>query len=355
MKTSGWLLLLFLLLSSRGFAQPDNLDWFFEFNATGFAFDGASYWAVDPLDKKFRQFESPANEPYHPFPEDHAAWHTMGDNMFSEEIWIFRYALSGDTLIDDVAYRKVVELADTLINDPANTFFAAIRENDQKQVFVRFPGFEEALLYDFGLEINDTIWFDIGGGLCYDGFGFWEETHYKVVVAIDSLMLENGEYRKSWTLTTEYGAPTTWVEGIGSIDWYGLFNPFISAYALCGDNYQFVCFKHNDTVLFLDNPYCESCFCDFSSSVPALDSHQASFFEVFPNPSEGVLSLRLTASLPGPCYIELYDMAGQSILSALPFDGDCTLSLEHYPRGLYLIRMLDGRGRPLQTRKIVLK
>ena len=52
----------------------------------------------------------------------------------------------------------------------------------------------------------------------------------------------------------------TWIEGIGSIEFYGLFFPLLSDMTLCGDFYQFACFKHNDTTLYLDNPNCERCF-----------------------------------------------------------------------------------------------
>ncbi|MEE4177140.1 MAG: T9SS type A sorting domain-containing protein [Bacteroides sp.] len=341
-------------IASSTDGENQSMEYRLEFNATGLAFDGESLWAVDPLEKKIRQLESPDNGPYHPFPEDHAAWHTMGNNMFSGEIWSFRYAASGDTLIDEGTWTKIVEMGDTLISDPGNAFFAAIRENDRKQVFALIPGFPEVMLYDFSLEVNDTIWYELGGGLCYDQMGFWETTHYKVVLAIDSVMLETGEYRKSWTLGSENAGITNWVEGIGSIDWYGLFNPLVSDFSLCGDSYQFVCFKQDDTPLFLDNPYCETCFCDPASSIPGAGD-EGRMLEVYPNPSRGEISLRLSRTLPGPCYIELYDMAGQSILSAFPFHGDCTLSLGQHPPGLYLIRLLDKNGRTLQIRKIVLQ
>ncbi len=94
------------------------------------------------------------------------------------------------------------------------------------------------------------------------GLSLWEENHYSIVVATDSIMLETGDYRKTWTLTGMSGT-NTWIEGIGSISWFGLFTPLVIAFSDNGDQYQFACFKKDETVLYLNNPYGEDCFCGF--------------------------------------------------------------------------------------------
>lgn len=137
---------------------------------------------------------------YHPFPMDNAAWNTVGDNSFSGNIWHFRYAVFGDTIINEMVYSKVYEMYDSTILNPNSTYFAAIRENDDKQVFCLIPGFEETILYDFGAEPGDEIIYPIGGALCEDGIAFWETTHIKTVSSVSTYQLENGESRKNGVL-----------------------------------------------------------------------------------------------------------------------------------------------------------
>ena len=227
---------------------------------------------------------------YHPFPMDNAAWNTVGDNSFSGNIWHFRYAVFGDTIINEMVYSKVYEMYDSTILNPNSTYFAAIRENDDKQVFCLIPGFEETILYDFGAEPGDVIIYPIGGALCEDGIAFWETTHIKTVSSVSTFQLENGESTKKWSFN-EF-LQDEWVEGIGSIKWYGLFNPLISDITLCGDNYQFACFKQNDTTLFLDNPNCNRCFCDNLTANTPNQLETGNLIEISPNPVQERFKLR---------------------------------------------------------------
>ena len=80
---------------------------------------------------------------YFPFPDSNAAWNTVGHNIFSGFQWNFRYAVYGDTTINSVEYHKVYKMFDSTFLNPNSTYFAAIRENQNRQVFCVIPGFEE--------------------------------------------------------------------------------------------------------------------------------------------------------------------------------------------------------------------
>lgn len=96
---------------------------------------------------------------------------------------------------------------------------------------------EESLLYDFGLDVNETI----PEGL-YEG--------WKVVAKYD-VTLENGEIRKRFDLEHIEHGNTSWIEGIGDID-HSLFPVF--PYQESFEGYDvFICAKSGDQVLW-SNP-----------------------------------------------------------------------------------------------------
>lgn len=257
-------------------------------------------------------FQFTIAQDYHPFPMENSAWNTVGNNSLTGNDWQFRYAVYGDTLINNVLYSKVYEMYDSTILNPASTYFAAIRENDNKQVFCLIPGFDECMLYDFGLEVDEQITFPIGGALCYDGIEFWEQTHTKTVGSISTFQIENGEVRKKWHF--EEFLQDQWVEGIGSIKWYGLFNPLISDLTLCGDSYQFACFKQNDTTLFLDNPNCNHCFCDNINGIenfPITPDH----FTITPNPASSQSTIEFELPELQNLKVTICDITGHIVLS----------------------------------------
>lgn len=76
-------------------------------------------------------------------------------------------------------------------------------------------------------------------------------------------------------------------------------------------------------------------------------------FEVYPNPSQGQLQLRLPAGL-GAATVEINDLTGRCLLRrAAPADGQ--LDVRHLPKGLYALSLrLPGQATPA-TRRIVLQ
>lgn len=292
---------------------------------------------------------------YFSFPDTNAAWNTVGDNVFTLEEWHFRYAVFGDTVINSVEYSKVYEMYDSTILHPNSSYFAAIRENEQRQVFCLIPGFPETMLYDFSLEIGDTIWQGIGGGLCYNEVEFWEENHFRVVTETDSILLENNQYRRSWVLSGALGYQT-WVEGIGSIEWYGLFNPLITAIALCGDSYQFACFKHNDTVLYLDNPFCDHCFCQLFTDIEEQHMDLEDLLTLFPNPSNDKITIRFNELQTSTFTIIIYNPTGKKISEeALNGNQETEIALDQFESGLYTIQVFNKEGKKTGTKKFIVE
>lgn len=291
------------------------------------------------------------------FPQDSAMWNIVGDNMFSFDTWRFRYGQIGDTLIEatdadtSYVYSKIYSLYDSTLSSPNSTYFAALRTTADNKVYVVLPGYEECLLYDFSLEVGDTAWYPVGGGLCYNEVSFWLQDHYKYVTSIDSILLENGEYRKKWTLQGDI-ISDVWVEGIGSIVWYGLFNPLISDIALCGDDYGVACIKDHTTVLYLENPLCEKCFCSLLTGIEdALDSEDAPLL-FYPNPVSEKLSIEMSL-YSGETRIVIYNSLGQSVYRGNMLPGETLqVDVSQWQKGIYYIKV-QGENMPAAGGKLL--
>jgi len=291
---------------------------------------------------------------YFNFPESNAVWNAVGSNMFTQEEWHFRYAVFGDTVIDGVGYSKLYSMYDSTLLHPQSTYFAAIRENEDKQVFCLLPDFPEAMLYDFGLEPGDTMFYNIGGGLCYGDVMFWPQDHYRVVMEVDSMLLLNNTYRKSWVLSGSLGFQT-WLEGIGSINWFGLLNPLISDIALCGDSYQFACFKQNETVLYLDNPFCDHCFCSLLTGIEQQSTESNNGILVFPNPAKGSFTVQIQTIPSSVNRLEIIDLTGRKHMVQLFTGNETSLSTDRMSQGIYIIRVVDASERVIGMSKIIIE
>jgi hypothetical protein len=291
---------------------------------------------------------------YHPFPVSGAIWNMIGDNVFTNAKYEFRFGVYGDTVINDLAYSKIYSLYDTTLMNPESTYFGAVREQEDKKVYLLMPGFDETILYDFGAEEGDTIGYGIGGALCGDTYEFWPQIdHYQVVTTIDSIPLLNGEYRKRWHLTGNLWGGEQWIEGIGSINWFGLFNPLISDIALCGDSYSFACFKLNDEILYLDNINCGTCFCTNILSVEDIFNNRDQRLMIYPNPAREELIIDFLDA-PGPYGICISGNDGRRVREFW----DVREKIVHcpvydLPAGFYMVSLTDSNGKKLRSGKLV--
>jgi len=292
---------------------------------------------------------------YFPFPDTNTTWNIVGDNMNTSDEWHFRYAVFGDTIINSTLYTKVYEMYDSTILHPNSTYFAAIRENENKQIYCLLPGFSESILYDFNLNIGDTIFYNIGGGLCHNEVDFWDENHYRIVYEKDSMLLLNNQYRKRWILGGSLGYQT-WIEGVGSINWFGLLNPLITAVVLNGDNYQFACFKENDTVLYLNNMFCDQCFCQLYTGLEHQNIRTEKTITVFPNPSSDKVTIRINETYNSIYKLEIFDLSGKKqIGETISFNNEIEIGIGDFKKGIYLIKIYDLDKKLSGIKKLVIE
>jgi hypothetical protein len=192
---------------------------------------------------------------YFPFPAEDAQWNiyllTTCDNDSPPDTFLLRYALHGDTVINDLAYgRLCLETGDLI--DPLIEPVGAIREEDRRiyyigQGFLGSDFSEEVLLYDFTAEVGDTI-------------DHTETRSFRsIVLETDSIQID-GEYRKMYTVDNGwyYHNPDLIVEGIGSIK-NGLLG-HVSDIPTCGTHFwEHVCFSEKGEVRYR-NPVYSDCY-----------------------------------------------------------------------------------------------
>lgn len=93
---------------------------------------------------------------------------------------------------------------------------------------------------------------------------------------------------------------------------------------------------------------------DFCTVEPALDIKENNLdrFSVYPNPSKGILNIKLNGNTDGPTNLRLYDIQGRDIMSRNNISEMETLNIEHLQSGVYLLSVENGQQKA--TKKIVL-
>ncbi len=275
---------------------------------------------------------------YHPFPDSLAVWSVDNHNVITQQNTHTRYGLKGDTLLNGQQYKNIYTLWawDTTVTSPFNTYYAGIREQG-KRVYVMLDNPPEHLLYDFNLNVGDTIFHD------YSLMTNAPDSFYRIVTAIDSFLLQDGNYRKAFYLAPGPGIPfnDTVVEGIGSITWRGLFNPLINTICTCGDTYTFSCFKELETVLYLENTFCSYCFCGLGVGVEEEMNEQV---KLSPNPfsfSATNAALNFSRQVNNSSII-IYNSLGQVVKRIGHISGKTVELNFNLNNGLYLMSITEA-------------
>jgi len=270
---------------------------------------------------------------YHPFPVSNAFWGDRRWNIFNPNLAMnTRYGLNGDTVLNGKVYTKVYSLYDSTVTNPLSTYYAAIRE-ENRRIYTIVENSGEEILYDFNLSVGDTLFHH------YSLTFHAPQEFYNIVSNVDSLQLFNGEYRKY----LDFWGPSLSdrvVEGIGSIYWKGLFNPLESTIATNGDQFSLECFKQDETIIYLNNPYCDHCFCELYTGISDTKSREQ--LTITPNPFSKLTTVELANNLTNAT-LTIYNLFGQEQLQIMNLTGHTIiLNRENLSAGLYILRIYDN-------------
>jgi|GEM_PF-2411541 len=276
------------------------------------------------------------------FPDSAAIWNIIGFN-YNTPSYRYRYGIIGDTILNisskdtSYTYSKIYSLYDSTLSAYNSTYFGATRTSDDGKVYVKLPDLPESLLYDYSKTIGDTLWFTVGGAASDGVVLFWEKDHYKVITDKDSTLLLDNQYYTQWHLQGEL-LQDTWVESVGSITWFGLFNPLISDITTNGDSFSLACFKQNGASLYIDNPECDKCFCYLLTELEELIFEDNKMIEVYPNPAKEMINILLLEDALKNTNIKIYNSVGQCVYSTKnQVKEEIKIDIKNWNKGMYLI------------------
>ena len=150
----------------------------------------------------------------------------------------------------------------------------------------------EKIIIDFNLELHDTF-------------------ENLTVVAIDTIILENGESRKRLELHCSNWTPIYWIDGIGSTA--GLVLNQLNCFADVG--VALLC-HYQDGELLYDDPDYNTCWLQIVAT-DELEKHSISFF---PNPANDLLSISDPDHLITD--VSIFDLRGQVLSAGLQSEID---------------------------------
>jgi hypothetical protein len=262
---------------------------------------------------------------YHTLVDTNKLWsikHQYGLTPFSDFT-----KFQGEEMFQGNIYKKVWTTTDTTL---ANWNFSGyIREDADKQVYIRtWSGGPDDLRYDFGVEAGDTVY------LFYDPIGI-----YFTIDSVDTLTLITGETRKRINLSC-YAGPggfmgnDTWIEGIGSL--YGVMQS--GSCALAGDMPQLICFEENDTLKYFNDNF-DNCYIVTGIATNNPITEQV---RIFPNPSSGLISLKIDDPLILPMKVTFYDPLGNQILEKEVTDIENKIDIIHLKSSCLIFYQLTG-------------
>ena len=177
---------------------------------------------------------------YHPIVEEGKQWNVLFSYPWNppepQHKYTDIYKIEGDTLLDGVSYKVMY----TTRNEDLMgwSVCGVIRETEDKQVLYRRDGASyDEILYDFSMEVGDTIC------MCDDGF-------YAccMVVVEKGEILVNDEPRQQIVLEYPFGngEQEVWIEGIGSL--YGIVNT--GALFMTGGSTNLLCYYEGGDLIW---------------------------------------------------------------------------------------------------------
>jgi hypothetical protein len=288
------------------------------------------------------------NSDYVAFPTDNAKWVTVFENYYTTPTRIYSVSeiRENDTIINGINYSMIYTDKDT------GSTWCAFRE-ENKRIYFLFPdkNNEEILMYDFNLEVGDTMFY-------YFEDIFETTQHHKVVTAIDTIRLVNGEIRHKWTLSPfspwgeNYSAiRDIWVDGIGSIDWQGLFNPLVTFKYTNGDDYHLGLFCHNDTTLFYNPscPYFDIFGCYLAISIENFEAISDNI-SIYPNPTQNQVTIDFGEQKIKE--IEMINLVGKVLKQIEIHDYNHSIvDISDISAGIYLLKFTTAES--VITKKII--
>ena len=266
---------------------------------------------------------------YIPLLDSAKQWNVTENYYAARTKTIFLTISSNDTLINNILYNKII-WQDGLLHN--NDIFGFIREDTtNKRVYgIKQGETEEFLMYDFSLEVGDTIESDISY-YCKNSF---------TVQSIDTITLLNNETRRKWTLieSIDLYRKLEWIEGIGNLDIL-MYPTHCIPSSPHAATYELLCYYENGNQLYKHAVY-DTCYIDWVSSV---DNNEDDLIEinVYPNPVRDILNVDLDfeTDYTTNFRISLFDIFGKMVKETTTDNKKFSINMSEFPNGMYQLKI----------------
>ncbi len=275
---------------------------------------------------------------YHPFPTDSAYWSVAHGGSFTGCNTTIHYGMLGDTIIEGNEYSKLYANNinwflnnDSTFNPATADYYAAMREDSTKKIFVRTTyDTADVLLYDFSLEVGDTFCFEFFSGIC------------NTVQAIDSILIGNSFRR---IIIIQEQETQRWIEGIGNV--FGLFDNEVT-----GSIYNsLLCFQQNSSLLYFSlGP---GCHCD--DGIGISENNFMLHSTLFPNPAHNSASIEFENPTNSNFNLQVFDITGRAVIEQNIKTNRTQLNTQNLQPGIYQYRLLSEKERKQSFGKFVVE
>lgn len=267
---------------------------------------------------------------YFPIVQENNEWNVLQviypgtGNPWDTIYWTQTYKFTGDTIISEQTYKKVYLSEEEI---PTNwEYEGGIREEDEKVWYFSKYSNGEILIYDFTIEVGDTI------------------SYLPQPFVVDSINYHeiHGEDRKHFYLSyLEIPYTEFWIEGIGSN--YGILSSG-GGMGLGGWTW-FLCMSENEELIYM-NPNYNSCHL-ISTEIEEISK---SAIQVYPNPAQNKIKITNPENVKIES-ISIIDLKGNTLKK---FKKNKTeLDLSGISTGMYLIKLTYGNEEVI--RKIMIE
>jgi hypothetical protein len=257
-----------------------------------------------------------------------------GSSIFGQGSGTEFIRFGNDTTVDANIYKKVLRATHEA---PSNwSSYGLIRESAEKKIYYRTDtSNQEYLLYDFSLNINDTV-LAVMMGSYNSGLNLFLGSELVFVLSIDSILIGN-KYQKQLHMATVCSGVERdqWVEGMGGSAGM-LHNDF--GY-VGGDFYELVCFYQNDSLFYL-NPSYAYCYVK-PTSIP--ENCPENFISISPNPVTDISVVSIKNSSEKSLNLEIFNTSGEKII-VMDVKDDTYIDRKNFAPGIYFFKFTTNSG-----------
>lgn len=288
------------------------------------------------------------------FPEsaDNPVWaeewilNDLSDNQ--DTTYIF-YTLSGDTIINDTAYSKLMKSIGHWPAAENLEYVGGLRSDTCGHVWF-IQDNQKYLLFDFSGLPGDTIFYQpIGQDI----------NSYLIVQSVDSAILKDMAYHN---IITFKNTENVWIEGIGDINSFLWNAPMTDCYSTslsvkgtnCGTlATKLNCFYSDNELIFkncIGNCYKE----DPTSVATVKDDNTVNkkLFNVYPQPADNALYISFKNQKSGT--VRLISVTGVVVKEVKRFEPLMNIDISDLQPGLYFISVMDEDNSNIQIEKIII-